>query len=346
MLLTAFADRLRARGRAAGIVATVVAALVGVGGIFDQTSSADAPDYAAVEAAWKIDDDFAAGMQQRFPAGTKVLQLPYMSYPENGSVVGVGDYDLFKGYVHTKGLRWTYGAVRGRATDWMAQHPALAPEQLAAASATAGFGAVYLDRAGYADGGAGVATALGALAGPGTTAQSANGRLQFFDLRPAAARLAQRTTPAERAQVSDALVYPVALGFGDGFSYQENDAGIPYRWAGTDARLTLDNPLRGARTVRFHARLFGGAATPSAITFTLPDGTRRTLHVDDKGRTVGFPMRLEHGDSTLRLQTDGPAAPHPPNNVRDLRLRVVEQRIDYAPLEPRRLTRYVADATP
>ncbi len=346
LLLTAFADRLRARGRAAGIVATVVIAIVGVGGIFDQTSSADAPDYAAVEAAWKVDDDFAAAMQQRFPAGTKILQLPYMSYPENGSVVGVGDYDLFKGYVHTKGLRWTYGAVRGRASDWMAQHPALAPDQLAVASAAAGFGAVYLDRAGYADSGASVAAALGALSGPGTAAQSANGRLQFFDLRPAAARLAQHTTPAERARVSNALIYPVAVAFGDGFSYQENDAGVPFRWAGTDARLTLDNPLRGTRTVRFHARLFGGQATPSTVTFTLPDGSRRTAAVDHSGRTVGFPMRLQQGDSTLRLQTDGPAAPHPPNNVRDLRLRVVEQRIDYAPLEPRRLARYVAAVTP
>ena len=99
--------------------------------------------------------------------------------------------------------------------------------------------------------------------------------------------------------------------------------------------------------MRFHARLFGGAATPSTVTFTLPDGSRRTRRPStDSGRTVGFPMRLQHGDSTLRLQTDGPAAPHPPNNVRDLRLRVVEQRIDYAPLEPRRLARYVAAVTP
>ena len=57
-------------------------------------------------------------------------------------------------------------------------------------------------------------------------------------------------------------------------------------------------------------------------------------------------MRLQQGDSTLRLQTDGPAAPHPPDNVRDLRLRVVDQRIEYEPLAPRRLARYVAAATP
>ena len=129
-------------------------------------------------------------MQQRFPAGTKILQLPYMSYPENGTVVGVGDYDLFKGYVHTKGLRWTYGAVRGRPSDWLAQHQALAPEQLAVAGAAAGFGAVYVDRAGYADGGAGVAAALGALAGP--RHDRALGERAAAVLRPAPGRRAAR----------------------------------------------------------------------------------------------------------------------------------------------------------
>jgi hypothetical protein len=57
-------------------------------------------------------------------------------------------------------------------------------------------------------------------------------------------------------------------------------------------------------------------------------------------------LRLREGDATLRLQTVGPAAPHPPENVRDLRLRVEDPRIEYAPLQPARLTRYVAAATP
>jgi hypothetical protein len=48
----------------------------------------------------------------------------------------------------------------------------------------------------------------------------------------------------------------------------------------------------------------------------------------------------------LRLRTAGPAAPNPPGNVRDLRLRVQEQAIEYAPLASPSLARYVAAATP
>ena len=345
LLLTALGDRLRARGRPAW-AAVAITAVVGVLGILDQTSPRDAPAYDAVAAAWKVDDDFARTMQDRFPAGTNVLQLPYMSYPEHGSVVGVGDYDLFKGYLHSKGLRWTYGVIEGRPTDWLAQHQDLAPEQLAAAAAIAGFGAVYVDRAGYADGGAAVTGALGALAGPKNSGLSADKRLQFFDLRPAAARLTRDTTPVERSQIRDALLYPVVVGFGAGVSYQEMAGPTPYRWAAADARLTLENPLEGSRTVHVAADLFGGGPGPSTVKLTLPDGSSRSVTVDPGGEHITVPLRLKEGRSKLRLQTTGPAAPHPADNVRDLRLRLQGVHIEYAPLAASRLARYVAAATP
>ena len=346
LLLTALADRLRARGRPAWVLG-VLAAVVGMVGILDQTSPQDAPDHAAVKVAWNTEERFGDAMEDRFPAGTKVLQLPYMSYPENGSLHGLGDYDLFKGYFHTEDLRWTYGAVRGRATDWLASRGALPPAQLATAAAAAGFGAVYVDRGGYPDAGEATVAALGTLVGPGASHVGEGERQAFFDLRPVATRLASATTAAERTQLSEALLYPVVLGFDDGFSYGETSGdGLPFRWAGSDARLTFDNARPGTRTVQFRARVFGGTAVPSMVTLTLPDGSRRTITANDAGTTLSFPMRLKEGDATLRLQTAGAPAPNPAGNVRDLRLRVEDPKFEYPPLEPQRLERYVAAATP
>ncbi|MEA2224454.1 MAG: hypothetical protein QOH83_2830, partial [Solirubrobacteraceae bacterium] len=342
LLLTALGDRLRARGRAAWVLG-LVAAVVGVVGVLDQTSPSDAPAYAANAATWQRDGDFVAAVQNRFPAGAKIVQLPYMAYPENGPLNGIADYDLFKGYLHSTRLQWTYGAIHGRRSDWLGYHQALTPQQLATAAAAAGFGGLYLDRFGYVgDGAQATAQALDTVAGPGGSIASADQRLQFFDLRPAAARLAARTTPAERAQLTDALLHPVALGFGAGFSYQEGGQS-PFRWAGTDGRLTLDNPLEDGRRVHFTAQLAGGGATPSTVTLTLPDGRRETVSVTDQGAPVSFALRLPHGPTTLRLQTAGPEAPNPAGNVRDLRLRVTTARIEDDLLQ---LPRYVAAATP
>ena len=343
LALTALGERLRDRGRPAWI-ATAAAVAVGLLGLLDQTSPADAPDHDANLAAWNVDEDFVSAIERRFPDGAKVVQLPYMAYPENGRLNAIADYGLFKGYLHSERLQWTYGAVRGRPRDWLGYHKALTPEQLATGAAAAGFGGVYLDAYGYAGGGAGqVQAALEKVAGGGAVIASAGARLRFFDLRPAAARLAARTSAAERAGLEAALLHPVVLDAGDGFYYQETEGPTPFRWARGDARMKLDNPLRGVRTVRLTAQIFGGGDAPSAVTVTLPDGTSKVVMASNAGAPLDLTFPLRTGTSGVRLQTAGPAAPNPPGNVRDLRLRVVDPKIEDARLQR---PRYVAAATP
>lgn len=341
LALTALGDRLRGRGRPAWVPG-ILAAVIGVVGILDQTSPKDVPDYAGVQAAWEVDGDFVAAIQRRLPAEAKVLQLPYMRYPEAGRQNGIADYEMFTGYVHSTDLRWTYGAIQGRPSDWLGYHPALSSEQLASAAAAAGFGGVYLDRFGYPGTDDAVATALAKLTGPATTLSSADGRLQFFDLRPAATRLATRIAAPQRRRIADALLHPTVMSFGAGFSYQET-GDRPFRWTGPDAELEFDNTLPTARTVRLTAVLFGGTAAPSAVTLTFPDGTTKTLQVTDKGMPLDLELRLPRGESTLRLKTVGAPAQPPPGVVRDLRLRVVDPQIEDAILKQQR---YVAAATP
>ncbi len=342
LALTALGDRLRARGRPAWVVG-VLAAAVGVVGVLDQTSPSDAPDHAAVQASWKIDDDFVAQIEARLPADATVVQLPYMRYPEAGRRNAIADYDMFTGYVHSDDLRWTYGAVQGRASDWLGHHPALTPEQLASAAAAAGFGGVYLDLYGYDGATAGAtSTALAGLTGPAGTLTSADGRLQFFDLRAPAARLSARTSAPRRRQIADALVRPTVLRYGSGFSYQEIGE-LPFRWTGPDARLELDNTLARAREVRLTAQLFGGTAAPSTVTLTLPGGATKTLQVSAAGLPLSVALRLPPGRSSVRLQTAGAPATPPPGVVRDLRLRVVDPQVEDVILQH---PRYVAAATP
>ena len=343
LALTALGDRLRSTGRPAWVAAAVAVA-VGLIGLFDQTSPADAPDHAGVARNWKADDDFVSAIEQRLPEDAAVLQLPYMAFPENGRLNAIADYGLFKGYLHSEDLKWTYGAVRGRPTDWLGYHKALTTEQLAAGAAAAGFGGVYVDAYGYGPGGVEpVQAALEKIAGAGTVIASAGARLRFVDLRPATARLAARTSAAERAGLEAALLHPVVLDFGDGFSYQEMEGQTPFRWARGDARITLDNTLEGVRTVRLTARIHGGAEAPSAVKVTLPGGTSKVVMAPGAGAPLDLTFPLREGTSSVRLQTAGPAAPNPAGNVRDLRLRVVDPQIEDVRLQR---PRYVAAATP
>lgn len=184
----------RWHGRAvlAGVVCVVVLAV----GILDQTSSADVPDYRALERAWNSDDVFMRRMETELGSGAAVFQLPYVFFPEAGAIVGTGPYDQVRGWLHADSLRWSWGAVRGRDGDWMGALVRLPTADALDALTAVGFSGLMIDRAGYDDQGAliqlGYTTTLGQ-----EPLVSADGRLLFYDLRAWADGLRARLSPTQ-----------------------------------------------------------------------------------------------------------------------------------------------------
>ena len=343
LALTALGERWRARERPAWLLAAGIVA-IGVLGVLDQTSAHDVPAYASNKAIWSNDGAFVRTMDDRLAAGTRVLQLPYVPYPENGLVNGMLDYDLFKGYEHSGKLRWSYASTKGRPADWQDDAQSLAPAELALVATTAGFGAIYVDRAGFTDHGAAVDAALTKLTGAGPVAVSADGRLDWYDLRPLAARLAAKTTLSERHALRDALIRPVELDYGQGFSFAESANGLSFRWGAVDAQLKLDNPLDHPRRVRLTSSLAGPGPAPSTVTLTFPDGRTRKVPAPPAGAPLDVQFVVAPGASIVRLHTDGPAAPVDPNDIRDQHLRVTIPGLRDQQLSAGLLRRLTADA--
>ena len=110
-----------------------------------------------LELLYLNDARFAHRMQSELPTGARVYQLPYMYFPEHGPLNGMSDYDHFKPYIYSDGLYWSYGGMHGREGDLWARSMAELPvEQMITELRDAGFHAIYIDRLGYEDGGAGV----------------------------------------------------------------------------------------------------------------------------------------------------------------------------------------------
>jgi hypothetical protein len=186
------APRWHGRAVVAGLICVVVLAV----GVFDQTSSADVPDYKALERAWNSDDVFMHGIERDLGSGAAVFQMPYVFFPEAGMIVGTGPYDQARGWLHADDLRWSWGSVRGREGDWQGALVRLpAPDALDALTAV-GFTGLTIDRAGYEDHGAGIEAEY-----TSTLAQqprvSPDRRLLFYDLRFWARDLRTRRTQAE-----------------------------------------------------------------------------------------------------------------------------------------------------
>ncbi|HEX3669856.1 MAG TPA: hypothetical protein VHY55_11950 [Acidimicrobiia bacterium] len=184
----------RWHGRA--VVAAAVCVAVLAVGVFDQTSSADIPDYKALERAWNSDDVFMHGIERELGKGAAVFEMPYVFFPEAGSIVGTGPYDQVRGWLHADSLRWSWGSVRGRDGDWQGALVRLeAPEALNALTAV-GFTGLMIDRAGYEDQGARIEAEYTSTLGQGPRV-SPDGRLAFYDLRAWARDLHARLTAAQ-----------------------------------------------------------------------------------------------------------------------------------------------------
>jgi phosphoglycerol transferase len=184
----------RWHGRA--VLAAAVCVVVLAVGVFDQTSSADIPDYKALERAWNSDDVFMHGIQRDLGKGAAVFEMPYVFFPEAGSIVGTGPYDQVRGWLHADSLRWSWGSVRGRNGDWQGAVVRLqAPEALDALTAV-GFTGLMIDRAGYDDHGDSIEAAYTNTLGQEPRV-SPDGRLLFYDLRAWARDLHARLTAAQ-----------------------------------------------------------------------------------------------------------------------------------------------------
>ncbi|MEY2499356.1 MAG: hypothetical protein QOD12_2912 [Verrucomicrobiota bacterium] len=116
-------------------------ALLGAIGIYDQTTTGFIPNYGSVQAAFRSDARFVREIEKKLPRRAMIFQLPYMTYPEASS------YDLARGYLHSKALRWSYGAMMNEKSDLWARSTQEQPApEMVRRLVEAGFSGIYLDR--------------------------------------------------------------------------------------------------------------------------------------------------------------------------------------------------------
>lgn len=105
-----------------------------------------------------------------------IFQLPYVPYPGSPPVGTLQDYEELRVYLHTEGLHWSYGSIKGRAdASWQQETASLPPEQLVDKLRSVGFSALWVQLQGYLDGGKEVMAEYEALLGAPVLRDDAQG---------------------------------------------------------------------------------------------------------------------------------------------------------------------------
>jgi phosphoglycerol transferase len=173
-----------------------------VAGFLDQTTVRFVPDYRGLAARDSSEGQFVGWIEASLPKGAAVFELPWMVFPEAHPFERLEIYDLLAGYLHSNTLRWSFGAMRGRANaQWQERLAAevsaaganatYSPDAALAARARLegplrtlvldGFDGIYIDRYGYADQADPLIAALSQTLGI-SPLLSPDQRLAFFNL--------------------------------------------------------------------------------------------------------------------------------------------------------------------
>jgi hypothetical protein len=287
--------RARARWAALAIVSLLVL------GVLDETSEDFIPDYRTASAEYRSDSAFFGAVQARLGAGAGVFELPYVPFPEGygATMSAVGfespnfgtTYEEARGYITSTALRWSYGVMKGRATDWESE---LASKPLAlavAAASLSGFQGLVIEPSGYALAPAALLSTLRAQLGEQPLV-SRDGQLWFFDLRSYAARLGRSLGARGRQEVRQATLDPLHV--------RCSSAGL------TLSGGSASQPITATLT----ASLSGLQAAYGALLVRFPDGAEQRLPTASGNAAIDHELRLTGGSSTVQFlaRTPGPAA--------------------------------------
>src|SRR5262249_8571090 len=120
-------------------------------GAFDQISLAPFGNRGHERRRFYEDQFFIRQLESRVPAGTMVFQLPYEDFVYGGRRERMLPGDQMRPYLHSKTLRWSWGAMSGRNHNWTKVTADLPLDQLIERISFAGFGGLLIDRYGYKD---------------------------------------------------------------------------------------------------------------------------------------------------------------------------------------------------
>src|SRR5436190_7768842 len=282
-------------------------------GVFGQIARSDVPPY-ELAGAWHNDHTFFSQVKKRLPRGSSVLVLPYQAFPEAGQLIDLDGNDLLRGYLHTKHLRWSFGAMKGRPADWSTELQGLPTATTLDAAVAAGFSGLWIDRFGYADRAGALESDIRGLVGQPTLVDK-EGRDSFYDLRGFARRLEASHSPTQLAALREAVLHPLHL-VPSGFLPLLRSGAQNVGWAdAANAQLAIVNPSQQTRTATFDAILDRVAGPNAAVTVTFPGAPPATVQTPSHLHQV---LTLPPGETVIQFSTSAP--PVAPNNGNGLRL--------------------------
>ncbi len=185
----------------------LIAAVVLVVGLADQSLDSAVPPYAESAALFHSDQAFFGALQDRLPADSMVFQLPFRRFPESPKIGDTTESDQLRPFLNTTTLRWSAAGIKGRPeTDWPEEVVDGSTEDMVRDLAVIGFVGIVIDRAASPGDGSYLEQRLEPYVGP-VQAVSQDGRWSYVSLDRVRNELRLSMSPAQIAAQASAITH-------------------------------------------------------------------------------------------------------------------------------------------
>jgi phosphoglycerol transferase len=264
------------------------------------------PSYKEIKAKFRNDRTFVKEIESQLPANSMVFQMPYVGFPEfpAPSPNQPDASAFFRGYLHSKNLKWSFGAMAGRNDNWHAWVSQQPLDELLTIIAAVGFKGIHMDRKNYLDTGKQIEAELKQHLGVEPIA-SLNGDFVFFNMEKFNATYRKKYSQQEIQAHREAALKPriVKLDWEDGFYPFESDTSGDWHWASNTAIWKFTNSKNMSKEITINMLLKTGEAGQSKL---ILQGNlfNESLTISNEPIQFTKTFSVPPGEHTIKFESD------------------------------------------
>ena len=250
------------------------------------------------------DKKFVSHIENRLGEEGMVFQLPYFKFPETGYVGSISDYQMFKGYLHSKKIKWNYGGYKGRNEDlWNRQISNLPISELLEKISIVGFNGVYIDKAGYSDKDYQKLEKEIREISSAEPYFSDDKHLVFFDIKKYSNTIRSKFSKNQLTSEKNKLLNEFIAT--DGIYNVELLGTEKQNWAKNEIIIYVINNIENNKVFNFNSKVFTPSLNMSSMEINV--NVNKYKHsISKKGTDINFSIKLKKGRNVIKIKTNAP----------------------------------------
>lgn len=274
--------------------------------IWDQIPSSSKITYTDSSQKYKKEFDsdktFILKIEKILGKDGMVFQLPYFKFPETGNIKDLGDYELFKGYLFSENIKWSYGGYKGRESDlWNRYIVSLPINEMLEKISIVGFNGIYIDRKAYTvDEYTKLENEIKNIIKEEAYV-SDDKKLVFFNLMNFSNSLKNKYSEEQLKEEKNKIL-KILLSF-DGFYKVEQLENRKWRWMKKNSVITVENKTSGSINYILKSTVFSEYPENSELIVEF-NGKKGKYLINNKGTEVNLSFNIGRGKNIIKFYTN------------------------------------------